>query len=61
MQAGGEQFDPVNLHHRDFKSDSRIGISFKYFGTKIFNKMDRVRYYNLPTRILITKFKTAMF
>ncbi len=68
MQAGGERFDPVNLHQEktnsiELKEFKGIGTNskfltllsddnkVKYFGTKIFNKMDRVRYYNLPTRM----------
>ena len=60
LQAGGERFDPVNLH-QEFNEIQKQNSKFltllsddnkvKYFGTKIFNKMDRVRYYNLPTRM----------
>ena len=48
LQAGGERFDPVNLHqiwalNRNLWIKKQIRV--KYLGTKIFNKMDRVRYY----------------
>ena len=49
LQAGGERFDPVNLHQSWGLNRTLMVKSHKcrvkYLGTKIFNKMDRVRYY----------------